>query len=151
MYNRLPTTSFMYTHICVCLVTKLCPTFCYSMDYSTPGSPVHGIFQTSILDWVAISSSRESSWARDWTQVSYVSSIGRQVFHHYITWEAMYTCIHVCKSLDNKETWMWMLLVNINGDEKNSNLLFSFCTNEQMLFFFHFYFFNLNLFILIRG
>ena len=31
------------------------------MDCSPPGSPVHGILQARILDWVAISSSSESS------------------------------------------------------------------------------------------
>ena len=29
------------------------------MEYSPPGSPIHGIFQARILEWVAISSSRE--------------------------------------------------------------------------------------------
>ena len=36
-----------------CLVIKLCPTPCDSMDCSPPGSSVHGIFQTRILEWVA--------------------------------------------------------------------------------------------------
>ena len=40
------------------------------MDYSLPGSPVHGILQARILEWVAIPFSRGSSWPRDWTQVS---------------------------------------------------------------------------------
>ena len=31
------------------------------MDFSLPGSSVHGIFQATILEWVAISFSRESS------------------------------------------------------------------------------------------
>ena len=31
------------------------------MDYSLPGSSVHGIFQARILEWVAISSYRASS------------------------------------------------------------------------------------------
>ena len=35
------------------------------MDYSPPGSSVHGISQARILEWVAISSSRGSSWPRD--------------------------------------------------------------------------------------
>ena len=30
-------------------------TLCDPMDYSSPGSSVHGIFQTRILEWVAIS------------------------------------------------------------------------------------------------
>ena len=29
-----------------------------------------------------------SFWPRDWTQGSYVSFIGRQILHHYATWEA---------------------------------------------------------------
>ena len=34
------------------------------MDCSLPGSSVHGIFQARILEWVAISFSRRSSWLR---------------------------------------------------------------------------------------
>ena len=40
------------------------------MDCSLPGSSVHGISQARILQWVAISSSRVSSWPRNWTCVS---------------------------------------------------------------------------------
>ena len=32
-----------------------CPNLCDSMDYSLPGSPVCGILQARILEWVAIS------------------------------------------------------------------------------------------------
>ena len=35
------------------------------MDCSPPGHSVHGIFQAGILEWVAISFSRGSSWPRD--------------------------------------------------------------------------------------
>ena len=42
-------------------VAQSCPTLCDSMDYSLPGSSVHGIFQARILGWVAISFSRGSS------------------------------------------------------------------------------------------
>ena len=42
-------------------------TLCDPMDYSPPDSSAHGIFQAKILEWVAISSSRGSSWPRDWT------------------------------------------------------------------------------------
>ena len=45
-------------YCCVCSVTKSCLTLCNPMDYSPPGSSVHGIFKTRILEWVAISSSR---------------------------------------------------------------------------------------------
>ena len=46
------------TCLSVCLVTKSCLTVCDPMDCSPPGSPVHGIFQARLLEWVAISSSR---------------------------------------------------------------------------------------------
>ena len=36
-------------------VIQLCQTLCNPMDYSLPGSSVHGIFQARILEWVAIS------------------------------------------------------------------------------------------------
>ena len=36
------------------LVPKSCPTLCEPMDYSLPGSSVHGIPQARILQWVAI-------------------------------------------------------------------------------------------------
>ena len=38
-----------------------CPTLCDPIDGSPPGSPVPGILQARILEWVAISSSRGSS------------------------------------------------------------------------------------------
>ena len=40
------------------------PTFCGPVDCSLPGSSVHGIFQARILERVAISYSRGSSWPR---------------------------------------------------------------------------------------
>ena len=36
-----------------------CPILCDAMDCSLPGSSVLGILQARILEWVAISSSRE--------------------------------------------------------------------------------------------
>ena len=47
-----------------------CLTLCDPMDYSLPGSSVHGILQARILEWVAISFSRGSSQPRDRTQGS---------------------------------------------------------------------------------
>ena len=35
-------------------VTQSCPTFIDPMDCSLPGSSVHGIFQTRVLEWGAI-------------------------------------------------------------------------------------------------
>ena len=51
------------------LVAQSCPTLCDLVDYSPPGSSVHGILQARILDWVAILFSRAFSQPRDRTQV----------------------------------------------------------------------------------
>ena len=42
---------------------------CDPMDWSPPGSSVHGILQARILEWVAISFSRGYSRPRDRTHV----------------------------------------------------------------------------------
>ena len=61
------------------LVAQSCPTLCDPMDCNPPGSSVHEIFQARILECVPISSSRGSSWPRDWTPVSCVTDIGRRI------------------------------------------------------------------------
>ena len=38
---------------------QLCPMLCNPIDGSPPGSPVHGILQARILEWVASSFSNE--------------------------------------------------------------------------------------------
>ena len=52
------------------LVFQSCPTLCYSLNCSLPGSSVPGILQARMLECIAIPSSRESSWTRDQTRVS---------------------------------------------------------------------------------
>ena len=56
------------------------------MDCSLPGSSVYGICQARLLEWVAISFSRGSSWPRDKT---YASCIGRGILYHSATREAL--------------------------------------------------------------
>ena len=58
------------------------------MDYSPPGSSVHGISQARILKWVVMPASRGSSRPRDQTQIFCISCIGRQILYHCATWEA---------------------------------------------------------------
>ena len=72
----------LYTACCCCLVIKSCLTLCYPADWSPPGSSVHGIFQVRILEWVAISFSRGSSWLRFQT---HISCIGRWIHYHWAT------------------------------------------------------------------
>ena len=64
-----------------------CPTLCDPVDCSLPGSSVHEILPARILKWVAMPSSRGSSWPRDWTHISYFC-IGRLKQQCYpIRWE----------------------------------------------------------------
>ena len=74
-------------------VAQSCPILCYPMDCSLPGSSVHGIFQARVLEWVAISFSRRSSWLRDGTQVSLI--VGRH-FTVWVTREVLYTLYPQC-------------------------------------------------------
>ena len=79
------------------LVTQSCPTLCYPMHCSPPGSSVHGISQARILEWVAISFSRGSSKPRDGTQVSCLT--GR-----------LFTTETLVKNPTAMwETWVWSL------------------------------------------
>ena len=41
---------------------QLCPTLSDLMDYSQPGSSIHGILQARTLEWVAISFSNAWKW-----------------------------------------------------------------------------------------
>ena len=66
--------------VCLCLVAESRPTPCDSVDYSPPGSSVHGISQAWILEWVSISSSSDSSWPGDQTSDSCVSFIVGKLF-----------------------------------------------------------------------
>ena len=61
---------------------------CDPMDYSLPGSSVHGILQARVLEWAAISFPRGSSRSRDRTQVSCIA--GR----FFTTWAS-------------REAWKW--------------------------------------------
>ena len=70
---------------CVC-VSQSCLTLCDPMDYSPPGSSVHGILQERILGWFAISFSRGSSWLRDQTCAS---CIGKRILYHWATRETL--------------------------------------------------------------
>ena len=58
------------------LVAKLSPTLAISWTVAPPGSPVHGISQARILEWVAILFSRGSSQPREQTCVSCVGNGG---------------------------------------------------------------------------
>ena len=60
--------------LCACSVAQLCPTFYDPMNCNPPGSSVHRILQAEILEWLSMPSSRGSSWSRDQTGVSCITS-----------------------------------------------------------------------------
>ena len=81
---------------CCCSYYTLCVhsqsilTLSDSMDWSPPGSSVHGGFEAKILKSVATSPSSGSSWPRDWTYVFCISYTGRWILYYCTTLEAPY-------------------------------------------------------------
>ena len=71
--------------VCVCVCTLSCVQLFMIPWTILPQAALHGIFQAKILEWVAISYSRRSSWPRD--QI-HISCIGRWILNHCTTWEA---------------------------------------------------------------
>ena len=81
-------------HKCVYIDVQSCLTLGYPRYCSPPGSSVHGIFPEGTLEWVAISSSRESSQPRDWTCVSSIAD--RFFTTDWATWEApRHKCLEI--------------------------------------------------------
>ena len=66
-------SAYMHAMYALSSVAQSCPALCYLRDHSPPGSFVHGVLQTSTLEWVAFSSSRGSSQTRDQTHSSCIS------------------------------------------------------------------------------
>ena len=87
------------------LVTKSCPTVCNPMDL--PGSSVHGILQARILEWVAMSFSRESPWPRDQTQVSCTAG---GFFTNRATREGLKKFLNVSENVPQRALWFLVFL-----------------------------------------
>ena len=67
---------------CAYVPVQSCLTLCDPSDCNLPGSSVHGVLQARILVWVAMPSSRGSSWPRDLTHILYIPCIGSPVLYH---------------------------------------------------------------------
>ena len=104
-----------------CSVAKSCLALCNPIDCSPPSSAVHGISQARILEQVAISDRRGSSWPRGG---NCVSCIGRQILYHWATWE-----VHTTSG-------MWPIQVLLFGSFWNFtfflNILYHSAWNMQM-------------------
>ena len=71
-----------YVLICVCILScfSCVRLFCSAMECSPPGSSVHGILQTRILEWVAMPSSGDLPYPGNWTCISCDSCIAGRFF-----------------------------------------------------------------------
>ena len=65
--------------------------FCDPLDCSLPGSSVHGISLARILEWVAMSFFRGSSWSRDQTCISCIRRCTLLPLSHHRS-PALYDC-----------------------------------------------------------
>ena len=89
--SLLKLTSLVFFHV-KALVAQSCPTLCHPVDFSSPGSSVHGIPQARTLEWVAISFSTGSSRPKDRTWVSYIAG---GFFTVWPTREALMTLVNL--------------------------------------------------------
>ena len=96
-------------------------TLCNPMDCSPPGCSVHGILQARILEWVAISFSRGSSWPRDWTQVFRIR--GR----HFNLWSTREAPLNLNVAINGTNTHpitqlkAWVSLLSLTTDISTSS------------------------------
>ena len=101
----------LHLYICWWVCVKLlqsCPILCDLVDCSPPSSSVHSILQARILDWVAMPSSRKSSWPSNWTHIScgvYTSEpLGKplyiHIYAHICISAVMQLCLTLCQPMD---------------------------------------------------
>ena len=84
---------FHYTSSLTC--SQSCLTLCNPLGCSQSVCPWNS--PARILEWVAISYSRGSSWPRDGTCVS---CIGRPILYHWARWEALHWTVKICYFLE---------------------------------------------------
>ena len=97
-----------------CEVAQSCLTLCNPIDCSLLGSSVHRSLQARILEWVAVSSSRGSSWPRDRTHVCFISYTGRWVLYH---WHYLRSLGAFRKASLCRHGWLnyWPLVINLTS------------------------------------
>ena len=104
--------------VCVCPVAQSCPTLLHPRDCSLPGPSVHGIKSFHF-------SSKGSSWPRDQTQVSCISSTGRQTLYPWAIWKALSEALQYKHSHENCNPW-WRVNRRVDWDRS--------CTYWTVLF-----------------
>ena len=106
------------------------------MDWSPPGSSVHGIFQARTLEWVAISFSRGSSLPKDRTQVSCTASRFSTIWAtreaHGTRYFLPYYASHFADGKTEAERYIvWGILQGWEQTQVHLGLLSTVCSTPQ--------------------
>ena len=100
---------------------QLCTTLCDPMEYYPPGSSVHGTPQARILEWIAMFSSRGSSWPGiKPASLTSPALVGR-FFTMSATWQAPYISLHVI-SRSPDEQLQGVIYILINSSPKPTHV-----------------------------
>ena len=89
--------------------------FVTPMDCIPPDSPVHGILQARILEWVAMPFSRGSSWSRNGTWVSCIAD------RFFTLWATRASDLANCKHLPQRKS---KLSIKTSFHECSMNAIF---------------------------
>ena len=93
----------------LCEVAQSCMTLCDPTDCSLPGTSINGIFQATVLEWVATSFSWGSSQSRGQTQVSCIA--GRQMLYCLSDQGSQCPRIYICKYTNPKGNLFFPILL----------------------------------------
>ena len=107
-------------------VAQSCPTLSDLMDRSLPGSSIHGIFQATVQEWVAIAFSMTNLdrvlKSRDITLLTKVhlvkAMVSPVVMYRCESWT---TKKADCQRVDAFELWCWRRLLRISWTARSSN------------------------------
>ena len=90
------------------------------MDCRLPGSSVYEILQATVMEWIAMPSSRGYPQPRDWTCFSYISCIDRRVLYHQHHQETLWMGIWLCVRGQLKVIWQYCSPEAERGWDTNS-------------------------------
>ena len=87
-------------------VAQSCTTLCDPMDYSLPGSSIHGIFQARVLEWVAI------AFSTKWLCYLQIEDSFNPSFPIYILLK-VFSCLF-------SPAWTSRIIMNRSGENRHS-------------------------------
>ena len=105
---------WMYRPPDTCMVHQLHLTLL--QPHNPPGSSVHEIFQSRILQQLAISYSRESSWPRKQIRFSCISCVSKQILYHCTSREAQLRHL-------SKDKFQWTCILSSSQAMENIKII----------------------------